>query len=323
LLPAAGYSIFLETLVVAGLTALLGLVGLFAAPVFFFIALLLPVPPAYLVVKRSLGHGLLALFLSAAMLLGVVGQLLPVLWLLLQFGLLGLITGLLIKNRANFERIAAVLLAWSLVAAAGNLIYSYALSGAGFSQVTAEIDAAMQEMYRIYGQSGAVDEVGRQHLMEAADRMGYLVRVFLPGSTVVWTAATTMASFFITRRVLQGFGYRTPGGLRFSELKLPWYSIWLIIAGLAMTLAGEEFTLELLGMAGKNILFVSAFIFFILGLSVSVYYLQAWRVAKAVKIIVAALVILYLPFAVLAVGVLDPVVNLRRLPAGDDGKKGG
>ncbi len=106
-----------------------------------------------------------------------------------------------------------------------------------------------------------------------------------------------------------------PDGFSFTKWQLPWYSIWLIIIGLALTIGGDEQSWQFMELMGKNILYIAAFIFFILGIAVIMHYVQLWKVSKVVKFVIMAVLLLYLPITAmmaLTIGVVDSVVNLRR-----------
>ena len=313
------YPTYVETLAVATVTVLLGVLAL-VLPLFFLTVLLLPLPMVYLIVKRDLNQGLLALGLAAIFISLAVGNVPLVLLLLLHIGPPAVVIGLLIKNRVSAEQSVYVLFFWALVLAGINLSYLNAAGVSGFDNATGEINAAVEQMSERYLDSGAIDDSEREQLTHLTEQMARLVWLFLPGGVIVWTYTAILGTFFIARRLMRGQGYAVPGGIAFSRWRLPWYSIWLVITGLILTLAGEEFTIAWAGVLGKNILFVSAFIFFVLGISVMVYLFQVWKMARIVKVIIAVIIVMYLPFVILALGVVDPVANLRRLSGESEGK---
>lgn len=318
--PADKYPTYVETLAVSTVTVLLGLLAL-VLPLFFLAILLLPLPMVYLIVKRDLNQGLLALVLAAVFIFLAVGNVPLVLLLLLHIGPPAVVIGLLIKNRVSVEQSIYVLFFWALVVAGINLSYLSASGVSGFDNATGEINSVVEQMSERYLDGGIIDDSERRQLTHLTEQMARLVWLFLPGSVIVWTYTATLCTFFIARRLLGGLGYTVPGGISFSRWRLPWYSIWLVITGLALTLAGEEFSIAWAGVLGKNILFVSAFIFFVLGISVMVYLFQVWKMARIVKIIIAVIIVMYLPFVILALGMVDPVANLRRLSGdGSEGK---
>jgi uncharacterized protein YybS (DUF2232 family) len=316
-----------ETVIVATVTALLGLLGLYITPVFFLTSLILPVPLAYLILKRDLRHGLLALMMSTVMLMFAFTHIKAALLMVLQFGPPGVIVGLLLKNRVTVSKSINVLFFWALVAAAVNLIISFAVNDAGTAKVAHEFRATMDQMARVYMQNGIMDESGRQQFMAAAEQIARLVQTFIPGSVVVWSLIMTLASYFITRYIMHRLGLAQTEKFDFARWQLPWYSTWLVITGLALTLGGDELAISTMEIVGKNILYIAAFVFFALGTAVLTYFMQVWKASRVVKIIIIVVLTLYLPFTItmtLACGVVDPLVNLRRLTAnGDEGIKGG
>jgi len=320
LFPADKRPNYVETMAVVTVTVLLGLLTL-VVPLSFLAILLLPLPMVYLIVKRDLNQGLLALVLVAVFVFLAVGNVSLILLLLLHIGPPAVVIGLLIKNKVSVGKSVYVLFFWALVVAGINLSYLTASGVAGFDNATGEINAVVDQMSERYLESDTTNDSERQQLMHLTEQIARQVWLFLPGMVIVWTYTATLGTFFIARRLLGGLGYAMPGGSPFSRWCLPWYSIWLVITGLALTLAGEEFSIAWTGVLGKNILFVSAFIFFVLGISVMVYLFQVWKMARIVKIIIAVIIVMYLPFIILALGVVDPVANVRRLSGdGSEGK---
>lgn len=318
--------IVIEVIIVATVTALLGLLGFYIAPAFFLTTLIMPLPLVYLIAKRDLLRGLLALLMTTVMLIIAFSQVKAVLLLIMQFGPLGIIIGLLLKNKVSVDKSMSVLFFWALILAGVNLLFSFVLSGMGMSQVTEEFRLAMKQMAELYGQNGIMSESDRQQFLIASEQVANLVQIYLPGSVAIWSIITTLLSYFLSKQLVKNLGISLPDNFQFTRWRLPWYSIWLIIIGLATTMLGDEKSVAILETTGKNILYISAFIFFILGNGVLVYWLQAWKVSKLVKIIAIVIMTIYLPFTIvftLTCGVLDPVVNLRRLPHNGEGTKGG
>lgn len=313
----------MEIIIVATVMILLGLLDLYVTPLFL---ILLPVPLAYLIIKRDLIKALWALVLVTVMLVLVTG-LQSAFLMVLQFGSLGIIIGLLLKNRVAVDKSMGVLLFWALVVTAINLFFIFVISGAGISQVTNEFRITTEQMISWYSQNDMLNEAEKKQFLKITEQVVGWVQVYFYGSVAVCNIINTLAAFFITIRLARGIGFDMSGQFRLTEWRLPWYSIWLFIVGLALTIAGDEFSIYLLKMVGKNILYVAAVIFFLLGSTVLGYYFRAWKLAKIIKIIIIIVFILYLPFTVmitLALGVVDSVTNLRRLPTSDDeGTKGG
>ncbi len=309
------YPDVIEIIIAATVMALLGLVGLYIAPLFFLIMLFLPLPLVYLILKRDLLHGLLAVMLTMFILMVAFEHIKSVGLLVLQFAPLGILIGLMIKNKVAVNKSMAVLFFWALIIAALNLFFSFVVNGAGISQVTEEFRVTMEQMSKFYNQNGLLNEADRQEYLALTEQIAYFVQTFLPGSMAVWNIMMTMVTYFIARHWMNRMGFTVPDNFYFTKWQLPWYSIWIIIIGLALTIVGDELTWQLIEITGKNILYIASFIFFILGIAVIIHYIQLWRISKIVKSIVIVVLLFYLPITVvmaLVVGIIDSVVNLRR-----------
>ncbi|TYO96436.1 DUF2232 domain-containing protein [Desulfallas thermosapovorans] len=325
--PIKRYPGAIEIIIAGTVMSLLGLLGLYIAPLYFLTMLLLPMPLVYLILRRDLYHGLLAVILTMIMLFISFTSIRPVGLLVLQFAPLGILIGLMLKNKVTVDKSMAVLFFWALTIAGLNLMFSFFIGGAGISQVTDEFRATMEQTSQLYSQNGLIDEADKEQYLALTRQMIELVQTFLPGSVAVWNIMMTMFTYFIARHLMRSLGLCESTNYYFTQWRLPWYSIWLIITGLALTLGGDELSWQLMEVTGKNILYIAAFIFFVLGMAVIAHYIQIWGVSKIVKFIVLFAMLLYLPFTammVLTIGVIDPLINFRRLPNNDDNKnKGG
>ncbi|KAF1085925.1 hypothetical protein SPSYN_00660 [Sporotomaculum syntrophicum] len=319
------YSGAMEVILAATVMALLGLLGLFIGPFYFFAMLFLPLPLVYLILKRDLLYGLYSVILTALILLIAFNNFKSAGLLILQFVPLGLLIGLMFKNKLTVYKSMTVLFFLALLIAALNLLFSFVLSGTGISQVTEEFRVIMEQMAQFYNQNGLLDEANRQQYLDFTEQIIYLVQTLLPGNVAVWNIIMAMLTYFIAKHWMQKLGLIVADNFRFTKLQIPWYSIWLIIIGLVFTLLGDELSWQLMDVTGKNILYIAAFIFFVLGLAVILYYVQLWRISKVVKFFLMVCLLLYLPFTAaiaITIGMIDSVVDLRRQQIEDDGIKG-
>ncbi|MCL2337160.1 MAG: YybS family protein [Firmicutes bacterium] len=307
--PTDKYPAFLEIPGAAALTVVIGLLSLL--PLMSLPALiLLPLPAVYLLVKRDLAQALLALAIAAAALAVVSSSLL--LLLLVHAGPGAVLMGLLIKNKASVAQSLNALFVLAVAVAGIEIALLYASGAVGFDSFSGEADAALQQVSRLYLNSKITAEE-QQRLVQMAKQAIHLTWLLLPGTIFVWTYAAVLGTFFVARRQLGRLGYAIAGGTPFSRWILPWYSIWLAIASLALMLGGEQFSVAWADTFGKNILFVAAIIFFVQGLSVITYLFQTWKMTRIVKIALVVIILLYLPFVLPALGLIDPIADLRRL----------
>lgn len=319
------YSGAMEVLIAATVMAFLGLLSLIMGPLYFLVMILLPIPLVYLILRRDLLYSLYAVLLTVLMLMVAFANIQSAVLLALQFVPLGLLIGLMLKNKVKVSESIAVLLGWALLLTVLNLLSSFGLSGTGIAQTTDELRVSMEEMAQFYQQNGLLDEENRQQYQELTEGIVGFIQTFMPGIMAVWHIVMALITYFIAIHWMQRLKLIVAKYGRFTDWQMPWYSIWLIIIGLVLALAGDKFPWQLMEVTGKNILYVAAFIFFIQGLAVIIYYFQLWKISKLVKFFLIVFLLFYLPFAAaiaLIIGVIDPVINLRRRKFKNDGDKG-
>ncbi|MCL2766760.1 MAG: YybS family protein, partial [Peptococcaceae bacterium] len=152
-----------------------------------------------------------------------------------------------------------------------------------------------------------------------SDPFQYLTEVYqyyLPAQIIVSAAITAVFTYIVALLIMRRYGFEIPQGPAFSDMQLPWYSIWGLIIGLGLYLLGEEFS-WLVAKIGKNLLFVLASLYFIMGISVLVHYYKKLQIHLLIKILFLLTLLVFYPFSfviLLLIGALDPLVNFRRLP---------
>lgn len=315
--------VLIEGAFFAALAAVLGLMGLYIPPLYFLTSLLVPLPLAVLVKRHDLVTGLMALVVTTFLLFIFFGEPFTVLILIIQFGPLGLLFGILFKNHVPAGPSIAAGSMMAVLLAVVTIALTFWITGINPFAMGQEMKQTMEQATSWYARAGIVDAEGEQQLQEFTEQMVRLVPVFIPGSLMVWAMISTLITYLITRAVLIRLNYSVPPVPPFSHWRYPWYSLWGVIIGLVLVLAGDQWGLTLLDNIGKNILYVFAFAFFVLGLSVLSFFMKRWQIMPLVKVIIAIVAVLYLPFfglGIMIMGMLDPVLNGRRLPV--EGEKG-
>lgn len=300
------------------LAALSGLLGLFLPILSFFVAVFLPLPFILLLVRLDLRYGLLGLFTAGLLTALVAPKPLAVLLLYAHYGILGLLYGLLFKNHVSSgANLAAGLLGAGFLALLAAGLY-YALSGAnpfGFDPETRQV---AEQMLAASQDAGALEDLSPEWQEDFSGKIVSIIELFIPSVMVMNSVLTSAVTFFLARLALLRLNFSLPAAPVFTRMSLPWYSIWGLIAGLGLTLAGDHFGLTLAARIGKNLLFLLFYVHLALGLSVAAYYYRKVNLARPVKIIIVLIAAVYFPFSIgllLVLGVTDPLINLRRLPA--------
>lgn len=288
-----------------------------------FAVLIIPVPMALLVRRLDLRYGLAALLLMVAALSLAAGNIRPALLMALQTGPLGLLLGLLFKNRVSSGKTLIITVAFSLVVSLGMFLAGYLITGSSpFTLNDRQRYIFEQErrlIHQMFGQGGpaeVLDPSAAKELDAMVSQVEAMWPVLSISSVLIWFMVSACVTFWITRRVMTRYGYSVPPALPFTRWRLPWCVIWGVITGLALMLGGDHAGINGLAVSGKALLWVMGFILSVIGLSVCVFFLQRWRVAWPFKLLVFVMMGMYLPVTagvLVTAGITDTVWNIRRL----------
>jgi uncharacterized protein YybS (DUF2232 family) len=326
LVPYSGNRALAEGAFFAAITVVLGLLGLYLPPLLFLTSLLMPVPLAVLVRRRDLRLGLMALAVAAGLMFILFGRPLTVLLLLIKSGPMGLLLGLLFKNRVSAGpgiSAASVLAALTTVL---TFLITFWITGINPFAMGEEIRHSMGQVMEWYSKSGLLDQKTLAEIKTTLEDTAKIFVMLLPANLVIWSIISACITYAAARVFLFKLHFEVTPLPPFSHWRLPWFVIWGGIAGLSLTLLDDYIALKGLSVVGINILFVMGFVHVALGVSVFTFFVKKWHVAGWIKFLVIILVTLYWPAALsvtLTLGVLDPIMDVRRLVNHGDTTKGG
>lgn len=300
------------------LAVIFGLAGIFLPWLYFLATLCFPIPVILLVVRLDSRYGLLGLAAAGLIIITAIPFQAAALVLIVQYGLLGILYGLLFKNGVSSGKSVFIGIAVSVVLAFLSIWLVYAATGQNPFILDQEGRQAAEQWLAANRNSGGLPTEWQGFFME---NIISLFELLLPGQFAVTAAAASALTYLLARVVLRRLNFSLPPAIVFTGIYLPWYSIWGLIAGLGLVLAGDFFSWALAAKAGKNILFIFFYAYLILGLSVAAHFFLRVRLARPVKILFLFLAFAYIPFSmmlVLLLGVTDPLVNFRRFPSAKD-----
>jgi uncharacterized protein YybS (DUF2232 family) len=283
----------LEWVVFTALTAVTGLAGIFIPSFYFLATVLMPLQAILLFLRLDARYGVLGLAAAGFIMLFAGPEPAAALIVIIRFGLLGIVFGLLFKNHVSSGKSLIAAFSVSVVLTIVSVTVIFALTGENPLVLAQEDRRLLEQEWTALGQQ---IKVFKSMLPEGQEDFGkYLVNLFefyIPGQLVVSSVISAALTYMLSRIVLERLQFSLPQAPLFSTMYLPWYSIWGLIAGLGLTLLGDQFTLSLPAKAGKNILFVLFNVYLALGLSVAVFYYRKIKMALPLKKI-----ILFLAFA--------------------------
>ncbi len=320
----ARVSALVEGAILAALTAVLALLGLFIPPLQVVTNLIWTIPIVVLIVRRDFRTGVMATVVTGLVVLLFVGPV-RALFLILQFGGLGLVYGYLFRIRSGAGKAilgGAVVAAVSIALTIG---LSLVISGMPFQDVDAEMRQIVDSAMEMYARMGLLDQLERQGtdpetLKVSLEQMARLMLLLLPGAMVAGAAISAFINFLLARMVLLRLGLYAPELPPFREWQLPWYGVWGIIIGLALWQGGDYWQWPVVKVIGQNIMYIYFPLLLVSGLSVLTFFYYRVNLSPFIKVMVGLLIMLNFPLAmmaVLAVGLFDPLFNYRRLARGE------
>jgi len=298
------------------LIVLAGLAGLYLPFLATLATICLPLPLILLVIRTDIRYALAGLAAAGLILAVLSSELVMTLVLIVSYGILGILYGLLFKNRLPSWIVLVTGMLGSVVLALISAAAIYLINGENIFVLSGEArQAAMQ--WLAANQGSTLNDIPAEWQEEITNKLLDVLELLIPGQYIITSAASAALTYFLARMALKRINYPLPPALELTRIYLPWYSVWGLITGLALTLAGDYFGLPLMAKIGKNILFILFYVYLALGISVGAYFFQKLKVAMLIKLTFLFLAILYIPFSLmvlLLLGVVDTLVNLRRLP---------
>lgn len=318
-------SSLVEGALLAALTAVLVLIGYTIPPLMLVTSMVWTSPIVVLVIRRNLKVGTLATVVAGLLVTLVTGPVQAFL-LIINFGVLGLVFGYLFKARVGTGR---ALIGGALAAAVSSAMgmgVVFLLAGGSFAHMDQQMRMAVDMMLDMYQRAGILEQFAKQGISAEQLRADLIkfMRVLLPGGLVIGATFTALINLLTSRLVLLRLRLPAPDLPPFREWQLPWYMVWGFIAGLGLWLAGDYYAWPTAVAVGQNILFVYAFILFVIGLSVLVYFYKNMKLSPLMKGLLIAMLILnqrFVMIALVGLGLLDTLFNYRRL-AGANKKEG-
>ncbi|VFU12138.1 conserved membrane hypothetical protein [anaerobic digester metagenome] len=299
------------------LIVLAGLAGLYLPFLATLATICLPLPLILLVIRTDIRYGLAGLAAAGLILTVLSSEPVMTLVLIVSYGVLGILYGLLFKNRMSSWKVFVTGIIGSVVLALMSAAVIYLVNGENIFVLNEEArQAALQWLAANQG-SMTLNDLPAGWQEEFTNKILDVLELLIPGQYIITTAASAAVTYFLARVALKRFDFPLPPAFELTRIYLPWYSVWGLIAGLGLTLAGDYFGMPLAAKIGKNILFILFYVYLALGLSVGAYFFRKLKVAMLIKLTFLFLAILYIPFSLLVfllLGVVDTLVNLRRLP---------
>lgn len=314
-----------EGAILAALTTVLGIMSL-GVPVFRVVTdFLWGIPIILLLVKYETKVAVMALVVSVFLMLLFFDPL-TVLLFAIEMSPLALCYGFLIRKQISAGKSLVI---GTVVAVGAELLTILGfLYLAHINVVPAKEELLRQanEALKLYKQVGLIDMyaqkgISEEMLKEALYQSVRIVALLTPAFLVLSSIVRAFLTWIVAGRVMRRVGFAVNELPRFSAWSLPWYWVWFLISGLILVIAGDYFHVTVAASIGKNVTFVTAFVYLIIGLSVAVHLLKNWRLPTWIKIFVVLVSLLNLTgtlIMLVLLGVFDAFVVFRRFSQPED-----
>ncbi|HZK18119.1 MAG TPA: YybS family protein, partial [Clostridia bacterium] len=268
----------------------------------------------WLVMKYGLKTSILSL-LGAFLLMVVSGGSVPSVFLiLLQYGLLGVVIGLLFKNHLSGRNVIIATLSTASVFALIVLVVTLLAAGGGGWLIDSDIQGALEQVMAFYKEAGLIQDTNSAQAEAVLEDMVRVSKLLFPSSIVLMSMGWALLTLIVARVILRRFKFDVPALPPFRDWSLSWVSIWGLIVGLGFSLLGDEMSWAFVSMVGKNLLLVFVVIYLLLGISFATFLFKKYNISKFLKIIIVVIAVFYWPVALIlffTFGVLDTLLNLR------------
>lgn len=316
--------ILMEGILGGALMAIIGLFGLFVPVLALVSNLFAPLPLVVLIRRRDLKTGVLALLVAAILMFLACGFAPLAITVVLQAGSLGLLLGLLFKNHVSSGKSIVLSVFTAAVVTLISLGLVFLITGVNLFVMGPDTRQTMEQMLDWYTRLGLVQQPLSQEARQVFDNTLELIGQLIPANFIIWSMITAFLTYILAGQSLIRLKFSIPSVIPFTHWQFPWFLIWSVIAGLGLMLSGDLSGIQVAGTAGiigKNILYISMFLYSLSGLSVCVYFVFKWNISRFLRYFLILLSLFYTPlamFIIIVLGLVDSFVNLRKIsgPAG-------
>ena len=158
--------------------------------------------------------------------------------------------------------------------------------------------------------------VSPESVNEYVETMAQTVSLMMPAMLILFAAADTMTGYVLTRLYFKrAGGVKLPALPPFVHWRFPKNIFWALLAALILDMASKAFPDDgLYRMLSLNLMEVLRGIFLVEGLSLLWYFMSAYKVNKALRVILTLFCAFFAPvsYVLSMIGIFDIWYDLRR-----------
>jgi uncharacterized protein YybS (DUF2232 family) len=279
---------------------------------------LMPLPLAFLVLRRGAAVGIAAAFgtgvLTLLLTMPVGGIANGVLALSLA-GVVGVALGLALRRQWEFS---LTLLVGSLAAAvslAASSAVIWVLTGLSQARLERSFDQSLASVKQVYAAMG-VTQASLDLMTEQARAVLRVMPYLLPSMFAVSGLLLVTVSLALAGSIFPRAGQAIPSNLSFARFRVHWSLAYGLIGGLALVVLARGFgpARETALLVGANLLIVFGTLYFLEGLALIHWFSVSRRLSGGTRVLLygGALVAQFLLWVLSWVGLLDTWFDYRK-----------
>ncbi|MCD7951611.1 MAG: YybS family protein [Synergistaceae bacterium] len=296
------------------LSVLMFMAGIEIAFLLPLIILAAPVPLMILVCRHGVREGTLGAVFGTLFVYVIMGPVSAFLYTC-EFALLGLLMGILmIKVRSGADYVIFALLASLAVKMLMMGGFHYAAGVNPFMMTPEAAQGLAASVSAALSQGGV--PVSPESVNEYVETMAQTVSLMMPAMLILFAAADTMTGYVLTRLYFKrAGGVKLPALPPFVHWRFPKNIFWALLAALILDMASKAFPDDgLYRMLSLNLMEVLRGIFLVEGLSLLWYFMSAYKVNKAIRVILTLFCAFFatVSYVLSMIGIFDIWYDLRR-----------
>lgn len=308
-----------EGALLASLTAILALIGLYIPVLRILTDFVIVVPIIIVTVNHGINFGVMSLIV-AGLLITILSGPIKALFVILQFGGIALFFGYAFHKKLKAEKTLLFGVLVAIISLLTILLFSYLFFGFEtidfIGQLKASINPSL-ELYKELGllkpEQGLTEETYRL-IMEAYIK---LMSIIIPSILLMYGISSAFLNYIVAQKILKKLKISVPALPKLRFWKLPWWTVWGFIVGYAAMVLGNYCKNQLLANIGLNIVIVYAPILFVLGIAVINYFIKERLSGSGLyRMLLVVFIVFFMPFSLLvigAIGLFDLLFNYRRI----------
>ena len=256
-------------------------------PLVWLIALFLwPVPLALLVRRFGPGFGLLGTALTAVLLSIFIGPL-SALFMLLNMGGVGFWYGWAARKELNPWATVITGVFIAAISMVLMLLFSTWLAGLQFDDLLRQVDEFVDFYIATMQNSGQLQQLqGNMTTAEFTVWLKDYLTSMLPSSMIFIAMLEAGISYAVTGYIFRRLGYPLARLPRFKEWRLPWYTLWGLIAALLAFVVYHQTELDWCRALCNNIMYIYQPLMMLAGLAMYYWLAEFWQMPWMIWLLV-------------------------------------